>query len=126
MLSAPDVVGSNVLDVGRLLRMRDYLDANAFLDIVEEYKSRLQSLLNELDCKSTKNSPVDLRRISHDLVNVAGTLGMSELVLASEQLMHLIRSERHLETLTYLAEDIIAAGARALCAIEKYLSNAAR
>jgi hypothetical protein len=93
--------------------MRDYLDAGTFLDIVEEYKLRLQSLLNELDC--AKNSPVDLRRIGHDLINVAGTLGMSELMLAGERLMHVIRSERHFETLTYLAEDIMAAGARPLC-----------
>ena len=124
MLFSSNAVSSNVLDVGRLLRMRDYLDAGTFLDIVEEYKLRLQSLLNELDC--AKNSPVDLRRIGHDLINVAGTLGMSELMLAGERLTHVIRSGRHFETLTYLAEDIMAAGARALYAIEKYLPNAAR
>ncbi len=77
MLVSLDVYNGQVFDSRPLERIRGYLSANDFREIMGDYQKALNAGLAKLADKQA--SAVELRIALHDVLNFAGTLGLFEL-----------------------------------------------
>jgi hypothetical protein len=112
-------VEAQVLDKGTLLRMRDYLNREDFMGVVEGFLSVLRRNIGDL--QSGMKSPEELRVICHDLINISGTLGMVELMFESERLMALARSNSPAAYIKSALTSVVDAAVRALSALQACL-----
>jgi hypothetical protein len=107
-----------VLDSRSLLRMQDYLNAAGFREIVDDFKFALEQRLADLDMPGLSAEKFD--HVCHDILNLAGTLGLSELRVAAERLSNLNVHDRL--PIEHATADVRNAGARALSALSEYIN----
>ena len=110
-----------VLDAGKLLRMRGYLDLVSFRDIISEFETAIEQRL--LNLQSLELSPSQIEAICHDLINFTGTLGMSQLMSAAENLREFARHHARADMLSAQVE-MKYAGERAMAALRAYVEAA--
>ncbi|WP_339085318.1 hypothetical protein [Hyphomicrobium sp. ghe19] len=110
-----------VLDAGKLLRMRGYLDLVGFRDIIGEFETAIEQRL--LNLQSLELSPSQIEAICHDLINFTGTLGMCQLMSAAERLRECARHHARAEMLSAQVE-MKYAGERAMAALRAYMEAA--
>ena len=116
--------GASLIDTRRLTDMKNSIGAPAALDIIFDFQQVLETRLQ--DFKKCKGASATTRfHILHDLSSAAETLGLLELVLASERLAYQIRYDPQSADNPRLSEDVVTAGDRAIHAIEDYLRHAA-
>jgi hypothetical protein len=116
MLETFLVYDGHILDVRKLMRMRSYLDAASFLEIIEDFEVALRERLSRLRC--TALEPTQIAGICHDLLNISGTLGMCELMSANECLREAIH-RAGVKTDSNRTQ-VLKAGDRALAALENH------
>jgi hypothetical protein len=117
MLESFKVNDGQVLDIRKLIRMRGYLDNVNFLEIIGDFEQALRQRLANLAQLPLQCSEIDA--ICHDLMNISGTLGMCELMSASERLRESARHKRQSD-ITFNRMEALTAGERALIALHKY------
>lgn len=105
-----------VLDQDKLSRMRDYLDEQDYREVVGGLGAALAAQLQELD--RSNRSAVELRGICHDVIGLSGTLGMMELMYASERVMELARADSSAEDTALAVISLSDAAVRALQALQ--------
>lgn len=116
--------GASPIDTRRLTDMKNSIGALAALDIISDFRRVLEARLHEF--KTYNKAPASTRfHILHDLSSAAETLGLLELALASDRLAYQIRYDPPSADDPRLSEDVVAAGNRAIHAIEEYLRHAA-
>lgn len=116
--------GASAIDTRRLTDMKNSIGTHAALDIISDFQQVLETRLHEF--KKCKGSSATTRfHILHDLSSAAETLGLLELALASERLAYQIRYDPRSADDSRLSDDVVAAGDRAIHAIEEYLRHAA-
>ena len=118
MLVPLDAHDGLILDSRSLLRMQNYLTPAGFREIVEDFKSALEQRLGDLDMPGLSTEEFD--HVCHDLLNLAGTLGLFELRAAAERLSNLKAHDRL--PIEHTAVEVRNAGARALSALSEYIN----
>jgi hypothetical protein len=110
-----------VLDAGKLLRMRGYLDLTSFRDIIGEFEIAIEQRL--LNLQSLELSPSQIEAICHDLITFTGTLGMCQVMSVAEKLREFARQHAQADMLSAQA-DMKSAGERAMAALRAYMEGA--
>lgn len=121
MLESFKVNDGQVLDARKLMRMRGYLDDASFQEIISEFEQALRQRLGNLARVPLQSS--DIEALCHDLLNISGTLGMCELISASERLRESARLKRQSD-ITFNRMEALTAGERALVALYNYKKEA--
>ena len=115
MLQSFQVCDGQLLDIRKLMRMRGYLDRSSFLDLLNDFEDALRVRLEKL---SSLPESAAVFSICHDILNISGTLGMCELMSASERLQEFARSNT--SEIDCSRGDVLTAGKRALEALQSY------
>jgi HPt (histidine-containing phosphotransfer) domain-containing protein len=118
MLVPLDAHDGLVFDSRNLLRMQGYLNPASFWEIVEDFRSAIEQRLCDLDKPNLSAGRVG--HICHDLLTLAGTLGLFELQAAAERLSNFKGNDRL--PIEYTTADVRNAGARALSALSEYIN----
>lgn len=107
-----------VLDASKLMRMRSYLDADGFREVIAEFETGIRQRL--LNLEALDLGPSQIEAICHDLITFSGTLGMTELTLAAEQLREHARRHARADVVSAQME-MRSAGDRAIAALNDYM-----
>ena len=111
----PETSTPPVQDYEILHEFQTHLGAGKFADLIARVRRELPRALDDIDEQPSNRALIE--RSAHDLISLAGTAGLMELVECARALMEACRRGNDAEIATAIAA-LDAAGERALAALE--------
>ncbi|MEM7496661.1 MAG: hypothetical protein AAF371_01560 [Pseudomonadota bacterium] len=106
-----------LLDTAYLDRLRHHLGEEVVDELLSDGELELTDKTAQLGRQAAESDAEGMRRVSHDLIAVAGHLGLSALSLAAVELNRNLRKGRDCDRLEALAAPVIALAERSLGAM---------